>query len=157
MSNKTNASILIDNHENDFNSFINISSDLLDKKYGILNINGGYQLKRDNESDLLLYVRNTMNILLEKVDKVVVYAYLEGYKTKNMRIKFIQNISNILQTEYPDILYKCYIINAPSYFSVVYKFVSFMLDKETKSKIIFKNCKFNELEIKNLEVENVIQ
>lgn len=155
MSNKTKIEIST-NYENDFSSFIQISPDLLDNKYGILNINGNYQLKRQDESSLLIYLRQTINDLLKNVEKVVVYAYLEGYKTKNMRIKFIQNISNILQTEYPDILHRCYIINAPSYFSIVYKIVSMMLDKETKSKIIFKNCKFDEIEIKKLEIESVI-
>ena len=81
-----------------------------------------------------------MNDILKDKKQVVVYAYLEGYKSKNMRITFIQKMSNILQNEYPDMLYKCFIVKAPSYFSIVFKIVSIMMDKETRSKIVFQNC-----------------
>ena len=138
MSNLENSSKL--ENINNFDNFIKISPDLFENKYKIININGQYKLDKKNESSLLDYIRIFMNDILKDKKQIVVYVYLEGYKTKNMRMGFIQKLSNVLQNEYPDMLYKCFIVKAPSYFSIVYKLISIMMDKETKAKIIFQNC-----------------
>jgi len=138
MSNLENISKL--ENINNFSNFIRLSPDLFEDKYNIVNINGNLKIVKKDEHLMIEHIKSFMDQKVENSRQIVVYIYLEEYKTNNMRISFIQKISNLLQNGYPDALYKCFIMNAPKYFNIVYKIISLMLDKETKSKIYFQNC-----------------
>lgn len=49
--------------------------------------------------------------------------------------KFICVLSNYFKEKYPCKLNKCYIHNAPTVFSQIYKIISCFIDKETQKKI----------------------
>jgi len=130
MSNLENISKL--ENINNFSNFIRLSPDLFE--------DGNLKIVKKDEHLMIEHIKSFMDQKVENSRQIVVYIYLEEYKTNNMRISFIQKISNLLQNGYPDALYKCFIMNAPKYFNIVYKIISLMLDKETKSKIYFQNC-----------------
>jgi prophage DNA circulation protein len=48
---------------------------------------------------------------------------------------FIQQISEVLKTTFPDKLNTCYIYNAPYIFSKLFSVVSMFIDKKTQQKI----------------------
>jgi hypothetical protein len=50
-------------------------------------------------------------------------------------MEFIQYISKLLRDKYTNKLLKCYIYNAPFVFSQLFNIISFLIDKETLSKI----------------------
>ena len=126
-----------------FSNFILESKDLYEDKYPIININGDFVIKKNIEETLLDYIHELVENVLKNHKVIVVYAYLENYKNKNIRIFFLQKMLTIFQRDFPDILYKCFIVDAPPYFNIIYRVVSMMIDKETRSKIHFQNCKFD--------------
>ena len=55
--------------------------------------------------------------------------------------EFIQYVSKLLKDNYPNKLYKCYVYNAPFFFSQVLSIISLFVDKETITKIEVINNK----------------
>jgi hypothetical protein len=112
------------------------------KGHGILNINGGCKISKDNEVDvtnnLLKLLEQTLNISKKNNKKlIIINIYLQKYKLNHISKKFISNIITILTTIYPDdILYQCNLIN-PSFISeqIIHLIKKFIPNKQ-KVKII---------------------
>lgn len=56
-------------------------------------------------------------------------------------VKFAKTIAAIDQDNYPEHLSKLFIVNAPSFFSAVWKLVRFFVDDRTKNKVFILNQK----------------
>ena len=102
-----------------------------------------YHLKKYEQ---LLYILFPIcsKIKKKKIDKVLVIMDLKGVNLKkifNSQLrKTLKKISKTVSDNCPEILGKCYILNAPFYFRFIWKVVKFWVDKKTRNNfVIFSN------------------
>jgi hypothetical protein len=87
--------------------------------------------------ELTNYIVNQMRILEPQVDKFTCHVCLKGLGIKELdkHSQYIKLISTTLDTTFPNKLTKCYIYNASSVFSYLFKLLSYFVDKVTLSKV----------------------
>lgn len=86
---------------------------------------------------ILNYAVSGIEATLESHDQFIAHINLKHLTMSDFdkHKQFLKNVSVLLKQAYPDKLQKCYIYNAPTFFSYVYNFVSMFVDKETLEKI----------------------
>ena len=81
--------------------------------------------------DEILETNKTVNVYINL--KMLTLKELDKHKN------FIQTVSHFLKNKYPNKLAKCYVYNAPMIFSQFFSIISFLIDKDTLSKIELVN------------------
>jgi uncharacterized membrane protein len=85
-----------------------------------------------------------LNHIINVIDNVLInhqqfYVYVNMKNLTLIEIDkhkaFIQNISGVLKSKYPNKLTKCFICNAPYVFSQIFNLICMFIDKETQEKI----------------------
>ena len=85
-----------------------------------------------------------LNLITGKIDNILKHneTFIVHVNMKHLTMsdidkhkKFICILSNHFKERYPCKLDKCYIHNAPTVFSQIYKIISCFIDKETQKKI----------------------
>ncbi|CAD8196657.1 unnamed protein product [Paramecium pentaurelia] len=68
---------------------------------------------------------------------------------------FIQLASNIGQNNYPEILGKMYIVNAPMMFTGIWAMIKIWLDEKTKNKITILGSSYKDELLKHIDIDNL--
>lgn len=86
---------------------------------------------------ILNIITGHIDSILKENDTFVVHVNMKHLTMSDVdkHKKFICILSNQFKERYPCKLNKCYIYNAPSVFSQIYKMISCFIDKETQKKI----------------------
>ena len=82
-------------------------------------------------------ITNKIDSVLKNNNNFTVYVNMKSLSLSELEkhMDFIQYISKLLRDKYPNKLLKCFIFNAPFVFSQLFNIISFLIDKETLSKI----------------------
>ncbi len=112
------------------------------QRFSVLNINGGYEIKPEQEQVALTYI---INIFKQSVDisknshgtdKIIINVFLDNYKSKNIRNTFVLLVAKMLIKLFPNNLELCHIINSPPIFDGLMKLIRLLLSQENNKKII---------------------
>jgi hypothetical protein len=92
---------------------------------------------RETYSLILSLITNKIDTVLLNNNNFNVHVNMKSLSLLELEkhMDFIQNISKLLRDRYPNKLLKCFIYNAPFVFSQLFNIISFLIDKETLSKI----------------------
>jgi hypothetical protein len=82
-------------------------------------------------------ITNNIDTILLNNNNFTVYVNMKSltFSEIEKHMEYIQFISILLRDKYPGKLFKCYIYNPPFIFSQLFNIISFLIDKETISKI----------------------
>lgn len=96
-----------------------------------------YLANKETYQTIFSIITKNIDIILSTNNKFYVYINMKYLTISELEkhMDFIQNISKSLRDKYPDKLLKCFIINAPFVFSQLFNILSFLIDKDTLSKI----------------------
>lgn len=86
---------------------------------------------------IIEHITNKLDYIINKYGNYYVNVNMKGLTITEIdkHRNFIQTITLMLQNKYPNTLIKCRIHNTPSVFTILYKFVSSFIDKETLDKL----------------------
>ena len=91
------------------------------------------------ETYSLIYtlITNKIDSILKNNNNFTIYLNMKSLSLSELEkhMDFIHYISKLLRDKYPNKLLKCFIFNAPFVFSHLFNIISFLIDKETLSKI----------------------
>jgi hypothetical protein len=92
---------------------------------------------KENYQEITCHITNNINNILSRHQQFSVFVNMKGLTISEIEKHqhFIQAISVYLKDRYPNMLEKCYIMNAPFVFSQIFNIVSMFIDKTTQSKI----------------------
>ncbi len=115
------------------------------QRLSVLNINGGYKIKPEQEQEALTYIINIFKQAVEiskkshGTDKVIINVFLDNYNSKNIRNTFVILVAKMLIKLFPDNLELCQLINSPPIFDGLIKLIRLLLTHENNKKIILIN------------------
>lgn len=91
----------------------------------------------DSYEKIIDYIVFTIQNVLKKQDTFIFHVNMNSITLLHIEkyFPFIQQISEVLKTTFPDKLNTCYIYNAPYIFSKLFSVVSMFIDKKTQQKI----------------------
>ena len=98
-------------------------------------------------------VNDVINNNSLKSDGLIILVNYTDINPKNISMKKIKSIINVMCNEFPNILHKCIFYNINASFAAFIKLIKLFLDKETAKKIISK--KDVSLEISKLKLDNL--
>lgn len=92
---------------------------------------------QETYSCILNYITNNFDIVLSKNIEFIIHVNMKNLTLSDIdkHKSFIYTISEYLKERYPKKLSKCYVYNAPCFFSKVFTIVSMFIDKDTMKKI----------------------
>jgi len=92
---------------------------------------------KDTYPLILTLITNNIDSILMNNMNLTCYINMKSFSLIELEkhMEFIQYICKLLRDKYPDKLLKCYVYNAPFVFSQLFNIISFLIDKETLSKI----------------------
>ena len=86
----------------------------------------------------------------EKYKKYNCCIILDQYKKCDLGLSFYIPLSKFLKKTFKGNLNKCYFVDAPKIFKILFKIIYFLMDKDTRDKVIFIKKKHEgEIEIVN--------
>ena len=88
-----------------------------------------------------------------KSDELIILVNYDDINPKNISMKKIKSIINLMCNEFPYILHKCIFYNINASFTAFIKLIKIFLDRETAKKIITK--KEVSLEISKLKLDSL--
>ena len=74
-----------------------------------------------------------------------------GGRTK----KFTKKMSKCMQDNYPENLYRCFIVNAPAIFTGIWAVTKAFMDERTKKKITIMGSNFHAQILEQIDAENL--
>ncbi|GMH32284.1 hypothetical protein BSKO_00118 [Bryopsis sp. KO-2023] len=100
------------------------------------------RLERHEEEGYVEFMCNTLEsatrLMPEGIETWVWIMDLKGYSSRNSpRVQVTLNVLKILANHFPERMGKCYIVDAPSIFSLLWSAVHLFVDPVTKEKINF--------------------
>jgi len=92
---------------------------------------------KDTYNMITSIISKNIDILLSNNNGFIVHINMKSLSIKDVdkHKNYIQFISLFLKEKYPNKLLKCYIHNAPCFFSQVFNIISLFIDKDTLAKI----------------------
>ncbi|KRW99487.1 CRAL-TRIO domain [Pseudocohnilembus persalinus] len=138
------------------------------ERVGSLNLKNLFE--QTTEERLIKYYIQSYEILLqrifpacsvlkgEKVDQTVTILDLKGASMKMMSktvYNFIQLASKVAQDNYPEILGRMFIVNAPMLFTGIWQIIKPWLDEKTRNKITIMGGKYKEKLLELIDAENL--
>ena len=120
-----------------------INNTLVDKR-SVININGAFELTRDQEKDAMSYITDLFAKAIDKSEivgnnSIILFVYLKHYSSSKIRKSFILSLVGLLIRLYPDTLYKCYLIDTGQTFKTILTALTALIPSMKDGKIIF--CK----------------
>ncbi|XP_072164294.1 SEC14-like protein 2 [Diadema setosum] len=88
--------------------------------------------------DILSHLRSQTEKLQKRVDRMVIVFDLQKVGLSHIWKPFIDRYNLILaifEAHYPEMLKKCFVINAPGFFSLGFNLIKPLLSEETKNKV----------------------
>lgn len=113
--------------------------------FGFINIQMKYFCKRKNYEHILKYAENKMELALNisiqnnSPKKMFVLLNFSGMTQKNFSKKFIKELSGKFNDKYDGCLAICYLYGNVSFLKIVWPFISTVLEKTTKEKLVILN------------------
>ncbi len=98
-------------------------------------------------------VNDVINNNSLKSDGLIILVNYTDINPKNISMKKIKSIINVMCNEFPNFLHKCIFYNINASFAAFIKLIKLFLDRETAKKIISK--KDVSLEISKLKLDNL--
>ena len=91
----------------------------------------------DNYDIIIQTIINNINENLKNNYTFIIHVYMKTLTLTDIDkyYPFICRITEILKTNYPDKLEKCYIYNAPFIFTQIFSIISIFIDKKTQLKL----------------------
>ncbi len=142
-----------DNHiddikEDDFKNKYKTGKILAEKEYVdlknhpmIVIFPGKHHTHNTNLDELKKMVIYFMEQMLKRADsigeRVVICFNMDGFKLTSMDYDVVKLFISVLQDNYPDTLYVCYIINSPFIFKACWSMIKMWMDPITLEKIKF--------------------
>lgn len=118
-----------------------IKKDLLENR-SVININGGFQLTKDDEQRAMKYITKLFAEAKDKSnikgpDSVVLFVYLRHYSSEKIGKIFILSIVSLLVRLYPNMLYKCYLCDCGNSFKKILTTLGVFIPDMNNGKIVF--------------------
>ncbi|CAD8202218.1 unnamed protein product [Paramecium pentaurelia] len=138
------------------------------ERIGMLQLNKLFEVT--TEQRLIKYYIQSYELLLKrifpacsqakgtKIEQSFTILDLKGGSMKMVSkqvYNFIQLASNIGQNNYPEILGKMYIVNAPMMFTGIWAMIKIWLDEKTKNKITILGSSYKEELLKHIDIDNL--
>ena len=91
----------------------------------------------ENYEAVIQYIISVIHNILKTHDTFIFHVNMSSITLLHIEkyFGFIQQISEVLKTTFPDKLNTCHIYNAPFIFSKLFSVVSMFIDKKTQQKI----------------------